>query len=120
MKVKPPITEEELNELTTLKLADGRVHHQALPAVSTDAEWASKRKGNPYKSKWHDPKGHDANRKLAKAIAEAVKKHKTVDKDGHHFILAWRMYPNGAHPRWQREEPHSCGCGCGCGSLGKI
>ena len=47
-------------------------------------------------------------------IAKAVKAKKNADKNGSHFVLGWRLYPNKAHPRWNSKDVHSCGCGCGC------
>lgn len=118
MKIGPKLTPADLRERRGLKHEDGRVYHAELPAVMTDAEAASK--ANPkdpkspyYGSKYFDPKGYAANRELAKKIEEAFKSLKATDKDGPHFVLAWRMYPNADHPRWKRKQPHACGCGCG-------
>jgi len=85
---------KQLAKKRGLKLADGRERHGVLPAVTSDAV--------PFK-----------NRALAERISDAVESLKTTDEHGPHFILAWRMYPNKDHPRWQTEDPHACGCSCG-------
>lgn len=118
MRVTPKVSPTELEEKSALKHNDGRVYHGEIPAVLTDAEFASTANpdhpGSPYRgSKHFDSKGHAANRALEKDLKAAFAKHKKTDKDGAHFVLAWRMYPNKDHPRWQQEEPHICGCGCG-------
>jgi hypothetical protein len=118
MLTKPKLSQADLKERRGMKVEDGRVYHAELPGVFTDAEAASKANPNdpnsPYfGSQFFDPHGHAANRELAKKIEEAFRSLKKVDKDGPHFVLAWRMYPNKDHPRWQREDPHMCGCGCG-------
>src|SRR5262245_40366059 len=79
----------------------GRV---ALPGVRTDASHADAT----------DTCGYKANRELADRIAKAVKAKKVTDKNGTHFVLGWRLYPNKDHPRWKSKDVHSCGCGCGC------
>jgi hypothetical protein len=118
MRIGPSLSPEDLHEKSGLRHQDGRVYHGDLPSVLTDAEAASKANPNdpnsPYfGSKYFDPHGYAANRELAKRIDEAFKALKVTDKDGPHFVLAWRMYPNANHPRWKRLEPHACGCGCG-------
>jgi hypothetical protein len=120
MKIGPKITTEDLKERKGMKLDDGRVYHAEVPGVWTDAEAASKAdpkdpKSPYFGSTFFDAKGHSANRELAKKIDDVFKSLKKVDKDGAHFVITWRMYPNKDHPRWQRETPHACGCGCGCG-----
>jgi hypothetical protein len=116
-KIGPKMTVKQL--LKHAKLAqEGKAGDKGLPPVKTDA-YAAKvadpkdPKSPYYGSKWHDPKGHEANRKLAKRIDAAMKTLKKADKDGSHFVLAWRLYPNKEHPRWNRDQPHACGCGCG-------
>jgi len=81
----------------------GRV---ALPGVKTDAKHVNAT----------DKCGYKANRELAEMISKAVEAKKSADKNGAHFVLGWRLYPNRGHPRWKRKDVHSCGCGCGCSS----
>jgi hypothetical protein len=75
-----------------------------LPGVKTDAKHVNAT----------DKCGYQANRELADMIAKAVHAKKNSDKNGAHFILGWRLYPNKDHPRWKSKDVHSCGCGCGC------
>jgi hypothetical protein len=75
-----------------------------LPGVKTDAKHVNAT----------DKCGHQANRELADIIAKAVRAKKKSDKNGAHFVLGWRLYPNKDHPRWNSKDVHSCGCGCGC------
>jgi hypothetical protein len=77
----------------------------ALPGVKTDAKHVNA----------SDKTGYKANRELAALIAKAVRAKKKSDKQGSHFVLGWRLYPNKHHPRWS-QDVHSCGCGCGCNS----
>jgi hypothetical protein len=81
----------------------GRV---ALPGVKTDAKHINAT----------DKCGYKANRELAEMIKQAVQAKKIADKNGEHFVLGWRLYPNKNHPRWKSKDVHSCGCGCGCSS----
>ena len=76
----------------------------SLPGVQTDASHVQATNKCGYK----------ANRQLADVIAKAVKAQKEADKNGAHFVLGWRLYPNKDHPRWNDKDVHSCGCGCGC------
>jgi hypothetical protein len=47
------------------------------------------------------------NRKLARAIREAVRRSKSHPE---RFVLTWRMYPDKDSP----TPDGSCGCGCSC------
>ena len=76
----------------------------SLPGVKTDAKHANA----------SDKCGYQANRELAELISKAVQLKKKADKNGAHFVLGWRLYPNKDHPRWNSKDVHSCGCGCGC------
>jgi hypothetical protein len=75
-----------------------------LPGVKTDAKHAQAT----------DKCGYKENRDLAEMIAKAVRAKKNSDKNGAHFVLGWRLYPNKEHPRWKGKDDHACGCGCGC------
>ena len=75
-----------------------------LPGVKTDAKHVQAT----------DKCGYGANRDLAAMIAKAMRAKKNSDKNGAHFVLGWRLYPNKEHPRWNSKDVHSCGCGCGC------
>src|SRR6266853_6499370 len=110
MLVKPKLTSEDVNEGGPLTARDGREYYMELPGVWTDSRWGSTTKTN-------DPAAFDKNRELAKRISAAFSDLKKTAKDGSHFILAWRMYPNKDHPRWHKEE-HTCSCSCGCSSHG--
>ena len=118
MRIGPYVSPTELEETHELTHKDGRVYHGPLDGVVTDAKFASTANpnapGSPYRGSQHfDAQGHAANRQLAREINAAFQRYKKTDKDGAHFVLAWRLYPNKDHPRWQQEEPHVCGCGCG-------
>jgi hypothetical protein len=76
----------------------------SLPGVKTDAKHVNAT----------DKCGYKANRDLANMISKAMHAKKNGDKNGAHFVLGWRLYPNKEHPRWKDKEVHSCGCGCGC------
>ena len=113
----PKLTREELLKGKET-LQDGLEFFQSLPAVISDAKRASE--ANPddptsdyYRQRFFDPEGYEKNLELAKKICAAFEEFKTKDKDGAHFILAWRMYPNKDHPRWQQREPYNCGCSFG-------
>jgi hypothetical protein len=77
-----------------------------LPGVKTDAKDVQAT----------DKCGYKMNRELAEMISKAVRAKKNSDKNGAHFVLGWRLYPNKDHPRWNSKDVHSCGCGCGCSS----
>ncbi len=101
-EIYPKITRAKLKSgARRTSQGKGRV---ALPGVKTDAKHA----------KATDKRGYQANRELAQMIAKAVKAKKNADKNGSHFVLGWRLYPNKAHSRWNSKDVHSCGCGCGC------
>jgi hypothetical protein len=95
-----------------------------LEGTWANAEWAQNQDpsdpnspvyGNPY----FDRDGKRQNDELRKAINEVFIKHKKIDltdPDGPQWVLAWRMYPNKDHRRWQTED--CCGCCCGCAAPG--
>jgi len=55
-----------------------------------------------------DTEGYGNNRELGRRIQKAF----TDLKAGKGFVMAWRLYPDKDHPRWQIAD--GCGCGCGC------
>lgn len=103
-EIYPKVTRTTLKK-GAKRTSDGR-GRVALPGVKTDAKHANAT----------DKCGHKANRELAAMIKQAVKAKKNADKNGTHFVLGWRLYPNKQHPRWNQKDVHSCGCGCGCSS----
>jgi hypothetical protein len=111
MKVGPKLKVKQLTRKQGLELRDGRERHGALPAVISDAKAAAT--SDPIAFPHCDRTGYAKNRELAERISDAVEELKVTDEHGPHFILAWRLYPNQEHPRWQNEDPHFCGCSCG-------
>ena len=103
-EIYPKVTRTTLKK-GAKRTSDGR-GRVALPGVKTDAKHANAT----------DKCGHKDNRELAAMIKQAVKAKKNADKNGTHFVLGWRLYPNKQHPRWNQKDVHSCGCGCGCSS----
>jgi hypothetical protein len=110
MEVGPKLKLGDLNK-QTVKLGDGRLYHGDLAGVTSDAEAAQM--SDPAEFPHCDREGHRKNRELAELISDAFDATKKSDEHGPHFLLAWRLYPNQEHPRWQMKEPHSCGCSCG-------
>ena len=100
--IYPKITRATLRR-GARKTSDGR-GCAPLPGVKTDAKHVNAR----------DKCGYEANRELANLIEKAMRSTKKADKNGQHFVLGWRLYPNKSHPRWTTKDVHSCGCGCGC------
>jgi hypothetical protein len=111
MEVGPKLKLSELKKQSSVKLSDGRRHHAALAAVTSDAEAVQAL--DPKQHPLCDRTGYEQNRELAVRISDAVEAVKTTDEHGPHFLLAWRLYPNQEHPRWQANSPHYCGCACG-------
>jgi hypothetical protein len=103
-EIGPKMTRAKLQS-TARKTAQGR-GRAPLPGVKTDAKHVQAT----------DKCGYRANRDLAKMISKAVRSKKNSDKNGSHFVLGWRLYPNKNHPRWNGKDDHACGCGCGCSS----
>jgi hypothetical protein len=101
-EIHPKMTRRKLQK-SARKTSQGK-GRAPLPGVMTDARHAQAT----------DKCGHGANRQLADMISKAVRAKKNADKDGAHFVLGWRLYPNKDHPRWNGKDIHSCGCGCGC------
>jgi hypothetical protein len=101
-EIYPKVTGAKLkNGSNKTSQGKGRV---PLPGVKTDAKHAQAT----------DKCGYKANRDMAKMIRAAVQAKKNSDKNGAHFVLGWRLYPNKNHPRWKSKDDHACGCGCGC------
>lgn len=105
--VGPARTFSELeNSARTTRLGKG---DPPLHGVMSDAQEMDRQRGT---------KHYQANRRLAKAIGEALdteklKKHNLIGKDGQPlFLLAWRLYPNKESKHWQNLHTHTCGCGC--------
>lgn len=111
MEVGPKLKLADLKKQSAVKLRDGRRHHAALAAVTSDAEAVQAL--DPEQHPLCDRTGYQQNRELAIRISDAVEAVKTTDEHGPHFLLAWRLYPNEEHPRWQAKSPHYCGCACG-------
>ena len=122
--IEPKLKKTDLLDMykgTTLP--DGRKQYGPLPAITTDADFVANNPGanqDPkrpqyFGSQTFDPNGVQQNENLKKDILAAFKKHKKSDRDGPHFVISWRHYPNADHPRWKQDQPHTCGCGCGCG-----
>ena len=101
-EISPKLTRRILKK-SARKTAEGKAR-VPLPGVKTDARHV----------KATDKCGYGANRELAALIKKAMKAKKNSDKNGSHFVLGWRLYPNKDHPRWNSKDVHSCGCGCGC------
>jgi hypothetical protein len=103
-EIYPKVTRAKLKQgARRTSNGKGRV---PLPGVQTDAKHIDAT----------DKSGYAANRELAALIEKAMRTAKTHDKNGPHFLLGWRLYPNRNHPRWKDKDVHSCGCGCGCSS----
>jgi hypothetical protein len=109
-EIAPKMTKAQLSALSGGYLPDGRHRSEGLPGVTSDARKVEQ--DYPPVPGELAPQGYKNNRKLAELIQQALKDAKP-GKDGE-FLLAWRLYPNADHPRWQQEEPHNCGCGCSC------
>jgi hypothetical protein len=103
-EIYPKVTRAKLKK-GARRTSDGK-GRVALPGVKTDAKHVNAT----------DKCGYQANRELADMIRQAVEAKKNGDKNGAHFVLGWRLYPNKQHPRWKSKDVHSCGCGCGCSS----
>jgi len=103
-EITPKLTRSKLKRAAA-KTSSGKAR-VPLPGVKTDAKHAQAT----------DKCGYKANRDLAEMISKAVKAKKNSDRNGVHFVLGWRLYPNKEHPRWKGKDDHACGCGCGCSS----
>jgi len=94
-------------------------YHYHLEPSWDNAAWAAQHDNSVttspyYGDKYFDRDGKKQNDEFKKAICAAFEKYKKPDKDGHQWLLAWRMYPNEDHPRWSTSGFEGCGCNCGC------
>jgi hypothetical protein len=101
-EIHPKMSRKKLQQ-SARKTSEGK-GQATLPGVKTDSKHVEAT----------DKCGYRANRELAEIIGKAVQAKKNSDKNGAHFVLGWRLYPNKEHPRWSSKDVHSCGCGCGC------
>ena len=105
--------------LNLVKLPDGREQHPPLPELTTNAKQGmldvTKLCQECQESPYLDTEAYKKNTQLAEAISAALNKIRPSDKDGAHFVLAWRLYPNKENAYWKTEAlQHACGCSCGC------
>jgi hypothetical protein len=113
--LKPKLTIEELTKDRTFifTAADGREYQPELPGSWSNAKVAAKAPEQVCQecrdSPHFDTEGYSTNRELGRRIQEAFSELKA----GKGFIVAWRLYANKDHPRWQVAD--GCGCGCSCG-----
>jgi hypothetical protein len=92
--------------------ADGREYQAELPGSWSNAKVAAEATEKVCQecqdSPHFDTEGYGTNREFGRRIREAF----TELKAGKGFVVAWRIYPDKDHPRWQIAD--GCGCGCGC------
>src|SRR5215467_12025291 len=83
------------NALNLVALPDGREQHPPLPELTTNAKQGmldvTKLCQECQESPYLDTDAYKKNTKLAEAISEALNKIRPPDKDGAHFVLAWRL-----------------------------
>jgi ABC-type Zn2+ transport system substrate-binding protein/surface adhesin len=114
--LEPKLTVEDLQKHRGVIFAgpDGREYQSELPGSWSNAKVAAEAvdkvchecRDSPH----FDTDGYGTNRELGRRIQEAF----TELKAGKGFVVAWRLYPDKDHPRWQVAD----GCGCGCGGWG--
>jgi hypothetical protein len=113
--ITPRLTIQQARELKAHVLQDGREYFPSLQPLKANSLQGkldpSKLCKECRESPYLDRAGYDKNRELAAIIKQAIKDLKPHDKDGPHFILEWRMYPNKDHPRFNKADGCSCGCG---------
>lgn len=109
--IGPKHSTKSLRKLTrSRKTADGGRTYPALPAVTADTQAGTL--------------CNNQNRQLSRLIDNAVRALK-IDpgkSDVPRFVVAWRMYPNAAHPDWKarpKKGVHFCSCSCGCSTTGE-
>ena len=112
--LEPKLSIDELKKHRTFIFTgpDGREYQSELPGSWTNAKVASNATEKVCQecrdSPHFDTEGYGTNRELGRRIQKAF----TELKDGKGFVMAWRLYPDKDHPRWQIAD--GCGCGCGC------
>jgi hypothetical protein len=116
MGITPRLTVDVYKKVLDLvALGDGREQHPALPELTTNAKQGmlDKTKLCPecQASPYLDTDAYNKNTRLAEAISAALNQIRPPDKDGAHFVLAWRLYPIKDHPRFNILDGCSCGCG---------
>jgi hypothetical protein len=112
--LEPKLTVEELTKQRAVIFTgvDGREYQAELPGSWSNAKVAAEATEKVCQecqdSPHFDTEGYDTNREFGRRIREAF----TELKAGKGFVVAWRIYPDKDHPRWQIAD--GCGCGCGC------
>jgi hypothetical protein len=112
--LEPKLTREDVKKHRSVIFTgpDGREYQSELPGSWTNARVAAEAvekvcqecRDSPH----FDTEGFGNNRELARRIGKAF----TELKAGKGFLVAWRLYPDKNHPRWQIAD--GCGCGCSC------
>ena len=112
--LEPKLTLEDVKKHRSVIFAgpDGREYQSELPGSWTNARVAAEATEKVCQecrdSPHFDTEGHGTNRELGKRIGKTF----TELKAGKGFLIAWRLYPDKDHPRWQIAD--GCGCGCSC------
>jgi hypothetical protein len=111
--LEPKLSREELKKHRTPIFAgtDGREYQPELPGSWSNAKVAAMATAKVCQecrdSPHFDTDGYSTNRELGRRIQKAF----TELKSGKGFVMAWRIYADKDHPRWQIAD----GCGCCCG-----
>ena len=112
--LEPKLTLEDVKKHRSVIFTgpDGREYQSELPGSWTNARVAAEATEKVCQecrdSPHFDTEGHGTNRELGRRIGKAF----TELKSGKGFLVAWRLYPDKDHPRWQIAD--GCGCGCSC------
>jgi hypothetical protein len=113
--ITPRMTLKQHQDLRKVTLDDLREFHPSLPALKTNSKQGatdpSKLCEECRSSPYLDLKAYGKNRQLAEEIKAAFERIRPSDKDGPHFVLAWRLYPIKDHPRFNVLDGCSCGRG---------
>jgi hypothetical protein len=112
--LEPKLTRDEVKKHRSVIFTspDGREYQSELPGSWSNARVAAEAvekvchdcRDSPH----FDTEGHGTNRELARRIGETFSELKA----GKGFLMAWRIYPDKDHPRW--DVANGCGCGCSC------